>query len=95
MTARLAGRLAPPVLLAVIVIVAFVLVVVGGGFELGTALTAFWRGSLGSPYALFSATLVRSTPLILVGLAVAGVIKALVSVNFMAAKRTIGHIARI
>lgn len=71
MTARLAGRLAPPVLLAVIVIVAFVLVVVGGGFELGTALTAFWRGSLGSPYALFSATLVRSTPLILVGLAVA------------------------
>jgi simple sugar transport system permease protein len=35
------------------------------------ALSAFWRGSLGSEYAIVSATLVRATPLILTGLAVA------------------------
>jgi simple sugar transport system permease protein len=34
-------------------------------------LGALWRGSLGSRYAIFSATLVRATPLILTGLAVA------------------------
>jgi simple sugar transport system permease protein len=34
------------------------------------ALDALWRGSLGSPYAVLSATLVRATPLILTGLAV-------------------------
>lgn len=35
------------------------------------ALLAFWDGALGSSYAIWSATLVRSTPLLLVGLAVA------------------------
>ena len=35
------------------------------------ALAAFWHGSLGSEYAIVSATLVRATPLILTGLAVA------------------------
>jgi ABC-type uncharacterized transport system permease subunit len=35
------------------------------------ALAAFWRGSLGSEYAIVSATLVRATPLVLTGLAVA------------------------
>ena len=34
------------------------------------ALDALWRGSLGSRYAVLSATLVRATPLILTGLAV-------------------------
>ena len=34
------------------------------------ALSALWNGSLGSRYAIFSATLVRATPLILTGLAV-------------------------
>jgi general nucleoside transport system permease protein len=34
------------------------------------ALDALWRGSLGSSYAILSATLVRATPLILTGLAV-------------------------
>ena len=52
------------------VFVALVLVVVGGGFDLGVALASFWRGSIGSSYALLSATLVRSPPLILAGLAV-------------------------
>ncbi len=41
------------------------------GPDLGQALAAFWHGSLGSPYAIVSATLVRATPLILTGLAVA------------------------
>jgi simple sugar transport system permease protein len=35
------------------------------------ALAAFWEGAFGSSYALWSATLVRATPLLLVGLAVA------------------------
>jgi simple sugar transport system permease protein len=35
------------------------------------ALAALWRGALGSPDAIVSATLVRATPLILAGLAVA------------------------
>ncbi len=37
----------------------------------GAALAALWRGSFGSSYALYSATLVRAAPLILTGLAVA------------------------
>ena len=39
--------------------------------SIAQALSAFWRGSLGSEYAIASATLVRATPLILTGLAVA------------------------
>ena len=35
------------------------------------ALLAFWDGAFGSSYAIWSATLVRATPLLLVGLAVA------------------------
>lgn len=35
------------------------------------ALLAFWDGAAGSSYAIFSATLVRATPLLLVGLSVA------------------------
>lgn len=35
------------------------------------ALAAFWDGAFGSSYAFWSATLVRATPLLLVGLAVA------------------------
>lgn len=40
------------------------------GHDGSDALSALWRGSLGSRYAIFSATLVRATPLILTGLAV-------------------------
>lgn len=36
-----------------------------------SALAAFWDGAFGSAFALWSATLVRSTPLLFVGLAVA------------------------
>ena len=42
-----------------------------GGHDPVRVLGALWSGSLGSRYAFFSATLVRATPLILTGLAVA------------------------
>ena len=42
-----------------------------GGYDVPAALGALWRGSFGSSYAFFSATLVRATPLLLAGLAVA------------------------
>ena len=42
-----------------------------GGYDVPSALAALWRGSFGSAYAFFSATLVRATPLLLAGLAVA------------------------
>jgi simple sugar transport system permease protein len=42
-----------------------------GGYDSQLALRALWNGSFGSSYALVSATLVRATPLILTGLAVA------------------------
>ena len=41
------------------------------GFDAGPAMAALWSGSVGSWYALTSATLVRATPLILSGLSVA------------------------
>ena len=41
------------------------------GHAVGPSLAAFWRGSLGTTDAIASATLVRSIPLILAGLAVA------------------------
>jgi general nucleoside transport system permease protein len=40
------------------------------------ALLAFWDGAFGSAYAVWSATLVRATPLLLVGLAVAVAFRA-------------------
>ena len=46
-------------------------VIAASGFDVGVAFGALVRGSVGSPYAIFSATLVRATPLILTGLAVA------------------------
>jgi ABC-type uncharacterized transport system permease subunit len=42
-----------------------------GGYDAPLALRALWNGSLGTSYAVTSATLVRATPLILAGLAVA------------------------
>lgn len=41
------------------------------GYDAGRALGALWRGAFGSWYALTSATLVRATPLILIGLGIA------------------------
>ena len=47
------------------------LLLAAGGYDARAALGALWRGSLGTPYAVVSATLVRATPLVLAGLAVA------------------------
>ena len=56
---------------AVAVVALSALLLEGGGYDSMLALRALWNGSLGSRYALTSATLVRATPLILTGLAVA------------------------
>jgi simple sugar transport system permease protein len=50
---------------------AVMLVVIAGGYDIGHAATALWNGSVGSPYSFFTGTLLRATPLIIVGLAVA------------------------
>jgi simple sugar transport system permease protein len=47
-----------------------------GGYDVARALGALWRGSVGSSYAITSATLVRATPLLLAGLAVAVAFRA-------------------
>jgi len=47
------------------------LVVIAGGYDIGRAATALWSGSAGSAYSFFSGTLLRATPLIIVGLSVA------------------------
>jgi simple sugar transport system permease protein len=52
-------------------VVALWALLLAGGYDADRALGALWDGSFGSAYALSSATLVRATPLILSGLAVA------------------------
>jgi ABC-type uncharacterized transport system permease subunit len=47
-----------------------------GGYDVPTALGALWTGSVGSWYALTSATLVRAVPLMLAGCAVAVAFRA-------------------
>ena len=64
-------RAAVPVAVVVVVVTTLLFVVVLGGFDLSRALAALWSGSIGSSYAFFSETLVRATPLILLGLSVA------------------------
>jgi simple sugar transport system permease protein len=60
---------------AVLVLIAIVgttaLLLFVGGYAVDSGLAALWRGSLGSWYAFTSATLVRATPLMLTGVAVA------------------------
>jgi general nucleoside transport system permease protein len=62
-------------LLALIVLAVSLALLAGGlhlaGYEAARALSALWRGSLGSSDAILSATLVRATPLLLAGLGVA------------------------
>jgi simple sugar transport system permease protein len=54
-----------------VAVLAVGLVVTATGYAPGPALAALWRGSFGSPYVIVSTTLLRATPLILTGLAVA------------------------
>ncbi len=69
------GRLYPVLGTMTVTVVAVVallwLLLVITGHDAGRALAAFWSGSFGSGYAFASATLVRATPLIFAGLAVA------------------------
>jgi general nucleoside transport system permease protein len=58
---------------------ALLLLVVGlalAGYDAPLALAAMVRGAFGSPYAFFSQTLLRATPLILIGLAVSFAFKS-------------------
>jgi simple sugar transport system permease protein len=56
---------------ALLALAAVSLVVIGGGYNLGHAASALWSGSVGSTYSFLNGTLLRATPLIIVGLAVA------------------------
>ena len=61
---------------ALLAVGALVLLLAVTGHDPATALGALWAGAAGSRYALLSATLVRATPLILAGLAVAVAFRA-------------------
>lgn len=69
--ARLRGPVAGIAAIAVAALTLLAALLALGGYDVVAALTALWNGSFGSSYALFSATLVRATPLLLAGLAVA------------------------
>jgi simple sugar transport system permease protein len=62
--------------LVAVLLVALSALLVIGGYPAGPALVALWRGSVGSWYALTSATLVRAIPLMLTGCAVAVAFRA-------------------
>lgn len=47
------------------------LLLAAAGYDVGASLRALWRGAAGSPDAVVSATLVRATPLLFTGLAIA------------------------
>ncbi|HET6680330.1 MAG TPA: ABC transporter permease [Gemmatimonadaceae bacterium] len=63
-------------LLVVLVVAILVITSLAGGYDAVAVMRAFWRGSFGSSDALLSSTLVRATPLILAGLAVAFAFRA-------------------
>lgn len=67
----LTGPIAITLLLALGILALLAAVLAASGFDVGASLSALVRGAAGSSYAIFSATLVRATPLILTGLAVA------------------------
>src|SRR6476469_5739399 len=65
-------RSALPVLLGLALLGGVMAVLLlAGGYSPQAAATALWNGSMGSWYAITSATLVRSVPLMLTGCAVA------------------------
>jgi simple sugar transport system permease protein len=68
---RTLRSLVRPVALVAAILGTTTLILLVGGYPIGTALSALWAGSLGSWYALTSSTLVRAIPLMLTGTAVA------------------------
>jgi ABC-type uncharacterized transport system permease subunit len=59
------------VAVTLLALAAVALVVIAGGYDIARAAHALWDGSVGGSYSFFTGTLVRATPLIVVGLAVA------------------------
>lgn len=68
-SSRLAAWRAPALVAAAILVLTITTLAIGG-FDTTRALTAMWNGAFGSSYALLSATLVRATPLLFLGLGV-------------------------
>lgn len=79
-TGKIATARFRPIAYAAALLIAIVastaLLVSFGGYDVARALRALWLGSVGSRYALMSATLVRVIPLILTGCAVAVAFRA-------------------
>lgn len=67
----LSSRVGASVAAALLALAAVALVVIAGGYDITRAATALWSGSVGSSYSFLSGTLLRATPLIIVGLSVA------------------------
>jgi ABC-type uncharacterized transport system permease subunit len=55
---------------------ALLLLMMSAGYDVADAIGSAVRGSVGSPYAIFSGTLKRATPLLLVGIAIAVAFRA-------------------
>ncbi len=70
MTARVDARWAITAVTVVVIVAAVLGLLIVGGYDAPRALAALWNGAFGSSYAVFSATMVRATPLLFVGLAV-------------------------
>ena len=56
---------------AILAVAGVMFVVLAGGYDVGHAATALWNGAAGNSYSFFTGTLMRATPLIIIGLAVA------------------------
>jgi simple sugar transport system permease protein len=69
--AHAAGEALTAAALVAAAVAALALLLALSGYDAAAALGALGRGAVGSGYAFFSATLVRATPLVLTGLAVA------------------------
>jgi ABC-type uncharacterized transport system permease subunit len=70
MSGRVDSRWVIGVTTVAVLAAAVLAILAGGGYDTGRALAALWNGAFGSTYALLSATLVRATPLLFVGLSV-------------------------
>lgn len=69
--ARFASQAFTPLIAVLAGIAVLAMFLVLAGYPPVDGLAALWRGSFGSSYAIFSATLVRATPLLVLGLAFA------------------------
>ena len=67
---RLNSRWGISAVTLLVVVGAVLLILRVGGYDTARAVHALWDGAFGSAYAVLSATLVRATPLLFVGLAV-------------------------